>query len=938
MNPFEFHPVRPAGRSSRSRRGRAWISAGLIAAALALGSENAKAQTTATGQPCNGQYGFAIRDVATGQTVSRGWTSPNGTIGDGVALGANRTYEITVANAGNRTIGRATFTTGRNGSILQLPKVQVGDSIAPDSDHDGIPNDIEITFGLDPNNPSTLGGGILDSVVATTPPPPGTPAGAGGGPVIPVNSAFGPPGMLSGVALPGTSVDVSAFNDTIAVACLDQGVAFFNVFGGLAPRQFAMVDTPGEARAVGPPGDDCAVADGLGGLCVIDLRDPSDCHIKGELPLGGYAECVDSAGSIAYCGLRNGQLVAVDLGSVTEFQRLNLGAEVFDVKVSGDFVWAIVGNTLRSFSMSDGLLQPLGSVPLASFGPDPFSGRKRLFVGGGFAQATCMNGFDTVNVADPAAMVRVGMAVANGPASYKQVISTGSGLGLGCVGVNPRNDGTQDLYLFSLVDPTKVNDLVTILATPGVAYSSVIYNGIDYLADGRSGLDVFRYLETDRKGIPPVITLGSSAVAGATQEGKLFRVTANATDDVQVRNVEFYLDGKLLASDGNFPFEIFFNSPLMTPAKPNFAVRARAFDTGGNSTWSDPLTIELGPDGTPPQVARTRPLAGSILGQPMSVAAFFSEPLRPDSVVPDAFRVVGAGVDGLFGTADDVLPPPGVLTYQDSSRSAVWTYMAPLPAGLWQATVSGPIADRAGNVMTVPHRWSFRTFDQPDRDGDGLPDAVEIAMGFNPDNPDSLGDGVRDGDRDFDHDGLANGWEIFYGLDPKNANSRDPKIPDGLLDLDGDGLNNLGEQAAGTNPMVADTDGDGWNDEAEISAGSDPLDPKSTPRFFIVGQPAPVRLEVSRLAFDGGAGGLFVASPIVSFGLPGTVPGGSIALVMGSPIVTVGLPSSNGGNGIFGGLTVASPRVSLGLPATSPTGDSGLVVGAPPLTTKFAGP
>ena len=37
----------------------------------------------------------------------------------------------------------------------------------------------------------------------------------------------------------------------------------------------------------------------------------------------------------------------------------------------------------------------------------------------------------------------------------------------------------------------------------------------------------------------------------------------NVDDDVQVRNVEFFVNGSRVASDGNFPFEHRFVTPLV---------------------------------------------------------------------------------------------------------------------------------------------------------------------------------------------------------------------------------------------------------------------------------------------------------------------------------------------------------------------------------------
>ena len=78
------------------------------------------------------------------------------------------------------------------------------------------------------------------------------------------------------------------------------------------------------------------------------------------------------------------------------------------------------------------------------------------------------------------------------------------------------------------------------------------------------------------------------------------------------------------------------------------------------------------------------------------------------------------------------------------------------------------------------------------------------------------------GFNDGDSDGMKDWYEDFYGLD-KNT-------PDGDADPDFDGLANLAEQAAGTNPSLADSDDDGLPDGWEIANfGNQTADPYDDP-------------------------------------------------------------------------------------------------------------
>ena len=133
-----------------------------------------------------------------------------------------------------------------------------------------------------------------------------------------------------------------------------------------------------------------------------------------------------------------------------------------------------------------------------------------------------------------------------------------------------------------------------------------------------------------------------------------------------------------------------------------------------------------------------------------------------------------------------------------------------------------------------------------DTDGDGLFDDEEIAIGTNPNNPDTDEDGVPDGldpaplnpaipnnnqllvdddtdglihceeiayktkknEIDTDLDGLGDGFEVDLGLDPLDTDSDNDNILDGKEDFDVDGLDNKIEQDVKLNPKDPDYDDD----------------------------------------------------------------------------------------------------------------------------------
>ena len=150
------------------------------------------------------------------------------------------------------------------------------------------------------------------------------------------------------------------------------------------------------------------------------------------------------------------------------------------------------------------------------------------------------------------------------------------------------------------------------------------------------------------------------------------------------------------------------------------------------------------------------------------------------------------------GSQQNVSAAPG--TAYTVSNPALATVS---PTGLVTAKASGTVIAQALNEGR-PGIVSLTITLTGDRDGDGIPDDVEIRLGLDPNNP-------ADALLDPDGDGLNNRDEVKAGTEILNP------------DTDGDGLSDGDEvNKFRTNPLVKDTDGDGVPDKIEIDTGSDP--------------------------------------------------------------------------------------------------------------------
>lgn len=173
-------------------------------------------------------------------------------------------------------------------------------------------------------------------------------------------------------------------------------------------------------------------------------------------------------------------------------------------------------------------------------------------------------------------------------------------------------------------------------------------------------------------------------------------------------------------------------------------------------------------------------------------------------------------------------------------------------AGIGVIFVSGAgSSDKDGDGLTKREEKEIGTDpDNPDTDGDGLKDGAEVRTHFtNPRNPDTDGDSLKDGDEvnvyktdplkaDTDADGLNDYDEVVtYKTDPLVKDTDGDKLSDGSEvteyhtdplkpDTDGDTLTDGDEiQIHKTDPLKADSDSDGLNDGEEVNMyRTNPLD------------------------------------------------------------------------------------------------------------------
>ena len=228
----------------------------------------------------------------------------------------------------------------------------------------------------------------------------------------------------------------------------------------------------------------------------------------------------------------------------------------------------------------------------------------------------------------------------------------------------------------------------------------------------------------------------------------------------------------------------------------------------GNSLPPQTLTARLTVVDPPTAVALTAPTAGGTM-----VSGNFLDLTAQATDADGVAKVLFYDGDTLLG--DDREPPYNCRAAIRSDGTRAFTAIAIDKYGT--RTTSSPIP------YTV----------LADFDGDGIPNAWELATGFDPQINDSDQDPDHDGYTnleeyingtnprvagpivDADNDGMSDRWEIRNGLNP---NVNDSALnPDGDLRADGTPFTNLMEFQADTDPKRTDTDSDGIPDGWEVS-------------------------------------------------------------------------------------------------------------------------
>ena len=137
---------------------------------------------------------------------------------------------------------------------------------------------------------------------------------------------------------------------------------------------------------------------------------------------------------------------------------------------------------------------------------------------------------------------------------------------------------------------------------------------------------------------PPTTSI-TSPTDGSTISGSV-SVSADATDDVGVTEVDLYADGSPIGTSTTSPYSFTFDTTLF--ANGTYTLTTTAFDAAGNAGISPNVNVTINniPDTTPPTTTVTSPTEGSTISGAISVTATATDDV--------GVTEVDLNVDGIF--------------------------------------------------------------------------------------------------------------------------------------------------------------------------------------------------------------------------------------------------------------------------------------------------
>jgi hypothetical protein len=569
------------------------------------------------------------------------------------------------------------------------------------------------------------------------------------------------PHLVATLRLPGGANDVKLSGTRAYVTAGAAGLHIVDVSNPILPHLLGSVDTPGSAARVRLRGNLAFVADGAAGLQIIDVATASAPRIVGAAAIPATANGVDVTDSLAIVAAGSAGIRIVDVTNPA--RPVVVGAadtpgDALGVVVNGTFAYiADYTGSLRVVDFTTPSAPILGATTPGSLGGYLLNvAMADTFVFG--ADILFVNGVPIVDVSNPRNLIP--RAILNFPGD-----STGLGIAV---------DGSY----------------VYLVGTDGFLY-----------------IGQYR-IQEDLNGVAPTLTIAAPASGATFVEGETIPVSVVATDDLAVVGVALTADGNEVGTDTTAPYQFNVvarsgvGSLTLGASATDLANNTGVAASVQVNVIPDPLTTVVGrviaAAGSPVSDATVNCAGrGGLSLADGSFAIADVQTTRPPVICTAQFvqadgsplRGTSANIPpnrgGITQVGDVVIVPAPVITSLYKSFVLSNTANADLVVTGWNLTGStfsfgtstititsatiSPSAKSAHLTLSIGGEAGLFFLTATNSFGSSLTDA-SLSNGFTVIDPNSTADS--------DSDGIPDAVEVALGSDPVDRNSTpDPNAP-----------------------------------------------------------------------------------------------------------------------------------------------------------------
>jgi len=425
------------------------------------------------------------------------------------------------------------------------------------------------------------------------------------------------PTSVSSIDIPGYANNVDVSGDLVFVAAGSAGVHAIDISDRSAPVILGTFDTPGNANDVQVMGTLGYVADGTGGLQILDISDPSALDSPGiilgavQTPSGGEAWDISLSGPRVYVASGNAGLQIVDVtdpATPTELSVIDTVGIAKGVAVDPIRMLAMVADGssgMTIVNVADAMNPIIESEGIQT---GVVSDARDIVVKGETALiADFENSLTAIDITTPSSPgTPVSIPLATGGRLMDIAASGSFAFGADVFFVN-------GVPIFNVSDsgspfPITTLDFTNIVSDAngtGIAGDSqyvylttspgIIENGVDVDPQGQSTkLQIGKYLMPDvPDGSDPTVMITAPTNGSSVIEGTILPIVVEATDDMGIVGVEFFVDGQLVSTDTTFPYQL---DHQIGQGLGTLTLGAKALDLGNNEVFAPEIQVDIVPD------------------------------------------------------------------------------------------------------------------------------------------------------------------------------------------------------------------------------------------------------------------------------------------------------------------------------------------------------